>query len=416
MTALSLLAWIVSVLLLQLAVGVGVFAWRRRGGLTRLAPDLAAPTVATPPGAWSGWREFRVVRREFEDRGNTQCSFYLQPLDGATLPPFSPGQYLTFQLDVAESVSGGQGARKPITRCYSLSDKPQSAAHRITIKRALAPAGLNDVPPGVSSSYFHDHVHEGDVLKVKAPSGHFFLDANSRAPVVLVGGGIGITPMMSMLRWCLAEQPGRTVHLYYGVRHSGEHAFKTDLEQLAQAHSDFHLNVVYSRPGPVDAQGQDYQHGGYVDVELLRRTLPHGPHQFYVCGPAAMMESLVPALIQWGVPREDVHYEAFGPASVRLEPTTLTQATPHPAATMEVRFDRSGRTLVWDGQDANLLDFAERHGVLIDAGCRSGSCGSCETPFLAGTVHYLHKPDHDVAPGHCLLCVGTPTSALTLKA
>ena len=81
-----------------------------------------------------------------------------------------------------------------------------------------------------------------------------------------------------------------------------------------------------------------------------------------------------------------------------------------------MRFRRSGRTLVWDGQDENLLDFAERHGVAVDSGCRSGGCGTCETKLVSGTVRYAREPDHDVAPGHCLLCVGRPESALVLEA
>ncbi len=86
------------------------------------------------------------------------------------------------------------------------------------------------------------------------------------------------------------------------------------------------------------------------------------------------------------------------------------------SAPVEVRFNRSGRTLVWDGQDANLLDFAERHGVAVDSGCRSGSCGSCETALSSGSVRYASLPDHDVAAGHCLLCVGRPASAVVLAA
>ena len=131
-----------------------------------------------------------------------------------------------------------------------------------------------------------------------------------------------------------------------------------------------------------------------------------------------MMESLVPALAAWGVPDADVHFEAFGPASMRkVAPESVTaQAVASSGVALEVQFKRSGRTLIWDGSDANLLDFAERHGVAVDSGCRSGSCGSCETRLLEGTVAYEQRPDHDTAPGHCLLCVGRPTSALVLNA
>jgi len=153
---------------------------------------------------------------------------------------------------------------------------------------------------------------------------------------------------------------------------------------------------------------------GHVDVELLRRTLPHGRHQFYVCGPPAMMQTLVPALAEWGVPVGDIHYEAFGPASVKL-PGAAEAAAPV-ATAVEVRFQRSARTLNWEGRDASLLDFAERHGIEVESGCRSGSCGSCETRLLEGKVQYQHAPDHDPAPGHCLLCVGRPASPLVLEA
>ncbi|HJV62368.1 MAG TPA: 2Fe-2S iron-sulfur cluster-binding protein [Albitalea sp.] len=412
MTAAQLLGLITAALLLQLAAGIGVAAWRRRSA--PIEPRVSDAPHAAPDAAWAGWREFRVAERRVEDAAQSQCSFYLQPVDGLPLPPFKPGQFLTFSLDVAAPGPDGAAAMRAVTRCYSLSDRPDPAQYRVTIKRIPAPADQPDLAPGLSSNHFHDHVREGDVLRVKAPSGHFFIDPDASVPVVLIGGGIGITPMMSMLRWCMAEQPQRAVHLYYGVRHGGEHAFKQALEDIAAAHPALRLNVAYSRPAAADVQGRDYQHAGHVDLELLRRTLPHGRHQFYVCGPAAMMQSLVPALAQWGVPLGDIHYEAFGPASVRLP------GAPEPAAlagdAFEVHFRRSGRTLAWDGRDASLLDFAERHGIEVESGCRSGGCGSCETRLIEGSVQYEHAPDHDVAPGHCLLCVGRPSSAVVLEA
>lgn len=413
MTAPLLLAYIHAALLLQLGLGFGLWLWRRGSAARQPGPvPASAPHAAS--GAWSLWREFRVARRQFEDPDRTQCSFYLEPVDGMALPAFKPGQFLTFALVPADADAPAQGGARMVTRCYSLSDRPEPSSYRVTIKRITGRAGPGQAPPGVCSSYFHDRVHEGTVLRVKAPSGHFFIDPDPAVPAVLVAGGIGITPMMSMLRWSLAQQSGRTVHLYYGLRRGGEHAFKQTLEDLARSHPNFHLHTVYSRPDRSDRLGQDYQLAGHVDVELLRRTLPPGRHQFYLCGPAAMMQSLVPALALWGVPSQDIHYEAFGPASVRLEPAQTQQ---HGAgAPVQVRFARSGRTLTWDGQDESLLEFAQRHGIVAESGCRAGSCGSCETRLISGSVRYAHPPDHEVAPGHCLLCVGTPASALELEA
>lgn len=414
MTAAELLGLIVAALLLQLGMGIGWTVHRRRAATVAQPAAPAAGIRPTSAGAWSGWRDFRVARRAFEDAAQSQCSFYLQPVDGASLPTFKPGQFLTFNLLIATTATHGAAEPRAVTRCYSLSDGPDPHHYRVTIKRVPAPADRPDVLPGLSSNHFHDQVQVGDILRVKAPGGHFFIDPDASVPAVLVGGGIGITPMMSMLLWCLAHQPGRTVHLYYGLRNSHEHAFKAVLEAIASAHPALRLHIVYSRPEASDTAGRDYQHHGHVDAELLRRTLPHGRHQFYVCGPPAMMETLVPALAVWGVPVADIHYEAFGPASVKL-PGAPDAAAPD-LAEVEVRFQRSGRTLTWDARDKSLLDFADRHGIVVDSGCRSGGCGSCETRLLAGTVHYDHAPDHDVAAGHCLLCVGRPSSPLVLDA
>ncbi|MCX7227530.1 MAG: 2Fe-2S iron-sulfur cluster-binding protein [Burkholderiales bacterium] len=418
MTAPQLLALIVAAMLLQLGAGVGWMLWRGRVGSV-IGP--AGPSVALPErgarteAAWQGLRAFRVTKREYEDAARSQCSFHLQPVDGAALPAFRPGQFLTFTLDVAAPGPDGAMATRSVTRCYSLSDAPDPTHYRVTIKRVPAPPDHPEYLAGLASNQFHDRVQVGDVLQVKAPGGNFFIDPDPNVSVVLIAGGIGITPMMSMLRGCAAVQPQRPVHLYYGVRHGREQAFKLELEALAAAHPAFRLNVVYSCPDPTDLVGRELRHAGRIDVALLQRTLPPGRHPFYVCGPPGLMQSLVPALADWGVPVADIHFEAFGPATVRLPGAAAADGTAQ-VTDVDIRFTRSGRTLVWDGQDATLLDFAERHGVAVESGCRSGGCGSCETRVLAGSVAYASPPDHAPAAGHCLLCVGRPASPLVLEA
>ena len=405
-----LLAAISGAFLAQVGIGVGLAFWRIQ------RTNLAAPAVDTDeaaaagPGAWQGWRDFRVVRAGFEDRSAAQRSFVIAPVDGAVLPDFAPGQYLTFSLDLAGSPT--EPART-IVRCYSLSDRPNSETYRVTIKRMPAPPARSDLPAGAASGYFHDTVREGDVLRVKAPGGQFVLDTGADLPAIFLAGGIGVTPMISMLLWSIAHQPQRRLHLVYGVRNIGDHAFKDLLEGLAQSHPAFRLDILYGDPGPDDVEARDYQHVGFIDIALLQRILPDGRHQFYVCGPPAMMAALVPALAAWGVPSADIHSESFGPASSGFVPRGERAVL---ATSIEVRFGRSRRTLQWTGEEANLLDFAERHGIPVDSGCRSGSCGSCETRLLAGEVHYESKPDYEVTAGSCLLCVATPVSALALEA
>ncbi|MBZ8143946.1 FAD/NAD(P)-binding oxidoreductase, partial [Rubrivivax gelatinosus] len=204
--------------------------------------------------AWAGWREFRVTRRAYEDGAQTQCSFYLEPLEGGPLPPYLPGRFLTFAVDLP----GADGPRT-LTRCYSLSDAPDARAYRVTIKRVPPPPGRPELPPGQVSGHFHERVQVGDVLRLRAPSGHFVLDAEESLPVVLIAGGIGITPMLAMLRCSLAAAPQRPVHLFYGVRNGAELAFGADLAALALAHPAFALHRVFSQPAGGDEAGRDYE-------------------------------------------------------------------------------------------------------------------------------------------------------------
>ncbi len=417
MTTALLLSIIATALGLQLAVAIGVGLSRRRHRPVVTPPEYLDTAESSRDLAWRGWRDFRVARREFEDEGATQCSFYLEPVDGVALPPFRPGQFLTFSLPVRGDVASRDTAPRTLTRCYSLSDRPHADHYRITVKRVPPPPDRPELPPGAASNLLHDRVTPGTLLRVKAPSGHFFIDAESDTPVVLIGGGIGVTPMMSMLRWLLDEQPARVVHLFLGVRRRAEHPFKELLELLAEARPQFHLHVIYGTVDPdTDVVGRDYHHAGFITIQLLRDTLPAGRHQFYVCGPSPMMESIVPALEAWGVAPSDVHFEAFGPASIRSSLDTPVTRLPSGVESFDVQFRRTGRTVEWDGADETLLDFAERHGVVVDSGCRTGGCGSCETTVISGSVGYSRTPDHDVAPGRCLLCVGTPQSPLVLDA
>jgi uncharacterized protein len=182
---------------------------------------------------------------------------------------------------------------------------------------------------------------------------------------------------------------------------------------MSQQQPNFHVTIVQSCPLPFETQADRNREVGFIDVALLRRILPHGQQHFYVCGPPPMMASLVPALRAWGVAADAVHYEAFGPASI--ESAENVAATPL-AIPIDVQFAISARTLSWTGEDTNLLDFAERHGIAVESGCRTGSCGSCETAVTSGDVRYAQQPSFDVAKGHCLLCVGKPIGNLVLQA
>jgi ferredoxin-NADP reductase len=413
MTAPLLLAAISATILVQVAIGISVAFWRIRHGKAA-SLHLSGDDVATlVTGAWVGWREFRIESDAFEDQARTQRSLVLKPLDGLPLPEFEPGQYLTFSIDLAGSPIE---PKRTIVRCYSLSDQPNGETYRITVKRMPAPSTRTELPAGEASSFIHDSVLVGDILKVRAPAGQFVLDRASDTPAVFIAGGVGVTPMISMISWSLTHQPTRRLHLFYGVGNSGDHAFKALLEGFAQSHAAFVLDVLYAAPGPNDVEGRDFQHAGFIDVPLLQRVLPHGRHLFYVCGPPAMMAALVPALTDWGVPKSDIRFESFGPASSGYVQPITSAVESRLTKPLDVQFRRSRRTVAWTGEDANLLEFAERHGIAVESGCRTGSCGSCETRLVSGEVRYGSTPDVEVPEGNCLLCVGIPVSALVLEA
>jgi hypothetical protein len=332
-------------------------------------------------------------------------SFYLTPVDGQPLSPFAPGQYLTFRLPLP-------GSDAPLVRCYSLSDRPRQDYYRTTIKRVPAPPDRVDLPPGRGSSFFHDQVQVGDVFEARAPAGTFLIDPHSTEPIALIGAGIGITPLLSMLEAIVHAGARREVYALFGFRSGREHPFKSHLEKLAKSNPNIHLQVSYSAPQDCDVLYKDFHHRGRLSIGRIREVLPSNNFQFYICGPGTLMESLVPALRAWGVPESHVHFEAFGPASVK----GTSQPKQRLREPCQVSFERTGRIAMWDGSFASLLEFGEAMGVTMPSGCRAGSCGECLVAIRKGMVVPLKPPGIPVPTGHCLACISVPTEAMVLDA
>jgi uncharacterized protein len=297
----------------------------------------------------------------------------------------------------------------------------RSDYYRVSIKRCPAPKDKPGIPPGLCSNFFHDSVKEGDILDVKAPGGHFYLDLEANTPIVLIGGGIGITPVLSMLNTLIADGTlKREVHFFLGVRSSKDHPMKAHLEDLARMHDKLKLHICYSGPEKTDVKDRDYQHAERVSIDLFKRVLPSNNFDYYLCGPPAMMESVVPGLEAWGVPDERVHFEAFGPASIKKvkkeEPPAAPTVGGAAPAGLEVVFAKAGKTCTWTPSLGTLLEFAEKNGVTMDFGCRAGNCGTCITAIKEGDVHYANPPGAAPEKGSCLTCVAVPKTKLVLDA
>ncbi len=375
---------------------------------------LSLKAQAAPEVAWNGYRKFTVWKKVLE--AEDTYSFYLKPHDGKRISPFKPGQYLTFQFQLP-------GEKKPVIRCYSLSDGFIDGDHyRVTIKRALPDKSHKSYDPtkiGVVSSHFCETVKEGEIIDVKAPSGKFFLDVEVERPVVLIGGGIGVTPMITMARVLTHTKDPREIYFFFGCRSGQDHMFRDEMLRLQQANPKMRLHVCYSRPDASDEPGKAYNHESRVTVDLMKQILPSSNFEYYLCGPGPFMDSLVNGLYEWGVPKKDVYFEAFGPSTVKTgakEPAKAAEETAGQPAP-EVSFAKSSKSGKWQPDFENIWTLAADNDVSIEGGCMAGNCGCCQTAIKSGEVIYPGgTPGYEVEAGCCLPCVACPKGNLVLDA
>jgi ferredoxin-NADP reductase/predicted pyridoxine 5'-phosphate oxidase superfamily flavin-nucleotide-binding protein len=233
----------------------------------------------------------RLVAKVPESRGVT--SFVFEARDGGRLPDFEAGQHLPLELEVP-------GFDDPIRRSYSLSGAPGRDRYRITVKRE---------PRGIASRHLHDRVEPGAILSARRPSGGFVLE-RSDSPVVLVGAGIGVTPLASMLHALAAEGGERPVWFVHGARDGLHHPLGREVRATAAKCRGIRVHVAYSRPHPAD---DAHDSVGRIDGALLARLVPEPDAHYYVCGPVGFMASVQTDLERRGVPAERIHVESFGP-------------------------------------------------------------------------------------------------------
>ena len=376
------------------------------------------------------FRRFSVIRKHREAEGIT--SFHLAPADGAALWPARPGQYLTLRLPVP----GG-----PVLRTYSLSsDVADRTQYRISVKREAMPG----VPAGVGSCWLHDHLAEGDTVEIAAPRGGFVLDEASARPVLLLAGGIGVTPLLSMLH--RLAQGGRRVVFVQACENGAVHALRDEVAALATASGGrIVARSVYRQPSP----GDRFDAEGAVDKAFLQSLLPLDHYEVYLCGPTGFMVGMWRLLTGLGLREEDIRYEFFGkqtslprlaaegvpvqahvparapaaiaglafltnPAARGIEEDLPAPVAPDaaPAKGPTVVFARSGREAVWTG--GTLLELAEAAGLEPEFSCRSGICNSCRTEIREGSVSYVEQPLTPPAPGKVLLCCSQPQGRVVL--
>lgn len=240
-------------------------------------------------GGWTGWRRFVVAERTEESEGIT--SFVLEPEDGRPVLRHRAGQYLTLRFDLA----GLPGAK----RNFSISCGPNEDHYRITVKRQA---------DGGASAFLHEKAAPGTVIECTPPAGDFFLADVPERPLVLLSGGVGLTPMVSMMELIAEAHPQARVWYVHGTASRATHALDRQIRALASRHGGTQVATFYEHREEVDDA-----EAGYVTLDWLRANTPFAAADFYLCGPRPFLRAFVSGLIAAGVPSEQVHYEVFGP-------------------------------------------------------------------------------------------------------
>lgn len=241
-------------------------------------------------GGWKGYKKFTITNKENESSLIT--SFYLEPVDGKTVPIFNSGQYISIMLDLPEEGT--------VSRNYSLSNRPNDKYYRISVKRE---------ENGLVSNYLHDTLCQGDKIRVNPPYGSLCLKDTDK-PAVLISGGVGLTPMMSILQGAADRQLTRQIHFIHGTRNRNTHAFKDDVITITKDFDNFNHRFFYSRNSVKSVDTEL----GRITINSVKEIVGHEKDaEFYLCGPAQLMKDLYRELINWGVTPDNIVYEYFGP-------------------------------------------------------------------------------------------------------
>lgn len=253
---------------------------------------------------WTGWRPFVVKQKIAESAEIT--SFYLYPSDGGKVASHQPGQFISLRTFLPE-------LKLNQARQYSISSAPNNEYYRISVKREL---GKEIDTNGMISNRLHDHVHEGDVLEITAPSGNFVLADGLDAPVTLISGGVGLTPLLSMLQSLISNDHQHPVTWLHGCRNEGVHAFKHYVEAMASGFPNLAHYTFYNEPTEENKQAGIY--AGFLDIAGIPEFNADPNAHYFVCGPAVFIQKQYRDLLAAGVDKDRIYFEEFGPQVLSL--------------------------------------------------------------------------------------------------
>ena len=363
-------------------------------GMLRQRLTELVDVARTKSGRWQGWRPFAVAA--IADDASRVRSFELMACDGMPLVAYRAGQHVQVRLDGLDS--------RAHTRAWSLSDyEDRPGRYRLSIKRSGR---------GAASDRMHG-VAVGEIVNLRAPSGSFYLDRTSNHPSVLISAGIGVTPLLAMLKaYALLGPNAPPVQWIHVGRNGREQALASEVQALLRGMPNAHRHVRFTAPLATDRLGMDYDASGRMTLEALREVirryrysifgreveLPGAASEFYLCGPLSFETDMRAMLTSLGAAATSIRSESFGARDIEAEPTN-------------VYFERSGIHVIWQ-PGSTLLETAEDAGIAVESDCRSGSCQQCVTTLLAGAVTYDRAPLVPPPDGAALLCCSRPAGAL----
>jgi uncharacterized protein len=337
------------------------------------------------------WREVLVARVDKESADVN--SYYLIDPKDVPLPCSQPGQHILLERPAIK------GLEKDF-RCYSLSDDCLAGYWRISVKK-------NSNYPGSVSRWLHEEVSVGEILRVRGPSGAFFLRPEPNRSVVLASAGVGITPMLPMILESI-RRGIETIQIFAQFRDVAHMPFAESLLNLAEQYPKLNMNIWVSHlPKRVNNTGTSpFYEGKFQASHLIKSVGNRDMADFYLCGPEAWQSSLTSELVEAGIAKDHISFELF--QEKERKPVNIVPRSVH--------FKSTGTVAQFENSFSSLLGCASKNQVALDSGCRTGACGSCAVRLLQGRVRYTRTPQYPIKQNEILPCVCIPETDLVIDA
>ncbi len=333
------------------------------------------------------FRHFTV--QKIVQESDTIRSFYLAKTNREEVEDYLPGQFIT----VGILINGEQ-----FTRNYTLSDAPGKGYFRLTVKRE---------EKGKVSKYLHDVLKEGGLLNISKPTGKFHINIAADNPIVLISGGVGITPMLSMAEYAAAHQPNRKVYFLHSSIDKQVQPMSKRLREIQAKHPGFELTIFHTTPQEDELKGVDFDEKGFITRQYLEAMNIEKGADYYLCGPVGFMEAMYNALIEMKIPETNIAYEFFGDGKLSGAAPKFTDSK---SAGLSVTFSKSGVSANWPEGISSLLELAEVNGLSPAFSCRMGTCSTCETRMISGEITYDPEPFMEPQTENIFICCAKPVS------